>query len=158
MKADPKVIQGLQQACGLLATLAEQYRIDGFALRNAGLKALGKKFYAEDSWHQDVETHLNIFIKQLLNFETDPMYQIGGLTCATDVRSLLQQRASQTNQAFLTLCRLRTESYAIRADKVPDEYEHAVAELQHQTEKMEQWLKVIAGIGPNDFVGALVEV
>ena len=157
MKADPKVIQGLQQACGLLATLAEQYRLNGYALRNLGLKKLGKKFYDEDSWHQAIEHHLNIFIKQILNFEADPQYSIGGLVCATDLKSLISTSCNVALSAFTTLCRLRSEAFAIRADAVPDEYEHAVQELQHQVNRMERWLRNISAIGPNDFVGAFLE-
>jgi hypothetical protein len=45
VKADPKVVSDLQLACGLLATIAEQYRLDGYLIRNLGLKDLGRKFY-----------------------------------------------------------------------------------------------------------------
>lgn len=158
MKADPKVLADLQQACGILATIAEQYRIDGYGLRNLGLKKLGRKFYSERSWHQAVEGHLNIFIKQLLDYETDPMYSIGGLVSGGDLKGVISRNCNNATLAFVTFCKLRTNAWNARADYVPDEYEHAIADLQHQVNKMERWLKNIASIGPNDFVGAFLEL
>jgi bacterioferritin (cytochrome b1) len=155
VKADPKVVSDLQLACGLLATIAEQYRLDGYLIRNLGLKDLGCKFYPH--WHRAIESHLNGFIKQILNFGADPMYKIGSLAIAADIRALLTRECGTATDAFNSLCGLRTNSWNIRADSVPDQYEHAIQELQHQINKMERWLRIIAGIGPNDFVGALVE-
>jgi bacterioferritin (cytochrome b1) len=155
VKADPKVVGDLQLACALLATIAEQYRIDGYLIRNLGLKDLGHKFYPH--WHQAIESHLNIFIKQILNFESDPSYKVGGLATANDIRSLLTRECATATDAFISLCQLRKNAWNIRADAVPDEYEHAIQELESQVDKMERWLRIIAGIGPGDFIGALME-
>lgn len=156
MKADPKVLADLQTTCGILATIAEQYRVDGYQIRNLGLKDLGHKFYPH--WHQAIECHLNGAIKQLLNFGADPNYQIGSITTAADVRTLIQRDSEMLNRAFAALCGFRAAAWSIRADYVPDLYEHAIDEVQHQINKLEQWLRLIAGIGPGDFIGALVEV
>jgi bacterioferritin (cytochrome b1) len=156
VKADPKVIGDLQASCGILATIAEQYRVDGYAIRNLGLSKLGHKFYPH--WHQAIESHLNTFIKQLLNFGEDPSYQMGPTQTGGDIRSLLTRDQLMLTQAFNALCDRRKASWNIRADSVPDEYEHAIQEVQHQINKIDRWLRIIAGIGPGDFVGALVEV
>lgn len=161
MKCDPKVLADLNAASGLLATIAEQWRINGYMLRNLGLKSLGKKFYAEDSWHQDIEHHLNTFIRQILNFEGTPQYSIGILSAAGTLVELLGTACATAQAAFDALCVMRRNAWNIRADAVPDEYEHAIQEVQHQVEKMERWLRIMStteGIGAKDFVGALVEV
>ena len=156
MKADPKVISDLQASCGQLATIAEQYRVDGYAIRNLGLKCLGKKFYP--GWHQEIESHLNTFIKQLLNFGEDPSYQMGPTMSGGDIRALLNRDLVTLTQCFTALCERRKTAWTIRADAVPDEYEHAIQEIQHEINKIDRWLRNIAGIGPGDFVGALLEV
>jgi len=158
VKADPKVIGDLLASCGQLATIAEQYRLDGYALRNAGLKDLGRKFYAEQSWHQDIETHLNLFIKQLLNFESDPNYTVGPVATGGDVSLLLRRNLAAIYGAFNAMCERRAFAWDTRADAVPDLYEHAIKEVQHQINKIERYLRVVDGIGVKDFVGALVEV
>ena len=156
MIADPAVINDLQTSCGLLATIIEQYRVDGMQIRVLGLKGLGRKFYPH--WHQALESHLNIFLKQLLRFGADPSYQVGPVTTAADLRALFTRNAESATRAFAMMCNSRKKAWNSRADAVPDEYEHAIQDLQSQIEHMEEWLKLIAGLGPQDFIGALVEV
>ena len=125
-------------------------------IRILGLKGLGQKFYPK--WHEALECHLTLFIKQLLRFNADPSYQIGAVTTAADLRALLSRNVELLTRAFGQLCNSRKKAWNSRADAVPDEYEHAIQDLQSQIEHMEQWLKLIAGLGPQDFIGALVEV
>ena len=151
------MVQDLRTACGILATIAEQYRIDGYGMRFLGLKELGRKFYP--GWHQDIECHLNLFIKQILRFEDDPLYPIGALQAgAADIRGVLRRDREAATSAFNALCAMRTRAWNVRADRVPDLFEHAVDEVQHQVEKLEQIERIVAGIGPADFVGALFEI
>ena len=151
------MIGDLLATCGQLASMCEQYRLDGYAIRNLGLKALGKKFYSESSWHQDTEQHLNRFIRQLLNFEVDPSYQMLPAQSGGDIRALFTRDLTALNQLFLALCARRKAAWDLRSDYVPDLYEHAIESVQSQIEHIERWLRIIAGIGPGGFVGALVE-
>ena len=155
MKSDPKVISDLQATCGILAMLAEQYRVDGYAIRNLGLKDLGRKFYPK--WHQALECHLNEAIKQIYDFGEDVSYNVGPTISGGDIRALLNRDLLTLNQAFNALCDRRKAAWNIRADYVPDLYEHTIDTVQHQINHVEQWLRIIAGIGPADFVGALME-
>ena len=158
VKADPKVIGDLLATCGQLATMCEQYRVDGYAIRNLGLKGLGKKFYSGDSWHQDLECHLNKIVRQVFNFGEDPSYQMLPAQSGGDIRALFNRDLVALNQLFVALCDRRKAAWNLRADYVPDLYEHAIETVQCQIEHIERWLRIIAGIGPGDFVGALVEV
>jgi bacterioferritin (cytochrome b1) len=158
VKADPKVIGDLLATCGQLATMCEQYRVDGYAIRWMGLKGLGKKFYSDDSWHQELESHLNKIVKQLFNFGEDPSYQMLPAQSGGDARALFSRDLTALNQIFVALCDRRKAAWNIRADYVPDLYEHAIETVQCQIEHIERWLRIIAGIGPGGFVGALVEV
>jgi bacterioferritin (cytochrome b1) len=154
--ADPGVLNDLNAACSLLATIIEQYRVDGMQIKVLGLKSLGHKFYPK--WHQALEEHLNRFIRQILRFNSDPAYQVGAVTTRADLRALLTADVESVTRCFGMLCNFRKKAWNSRADAVPDEYEHAVQDLQSQIEHMEEWLKLIAGLGPQDFIGALVEV
>ena len=51
----------------------------------------------------------------------------------------------------------RKAAWDIRADYVPDLYEHTIDTVQDQINHIERWLRIITGIGPGDFVGALLE-
>ena len=155
VKADPKVIGDLLATCGQLASMAEQFRVDGYAIRNLGLKSLGKKFYP--GWHQDLEGHLNKMLKQVFNFGEDPSYQMLPAQSRGDIRALFTRDITALNQLFLALCERRKAAWNIRADYVPDLYEHAIESVQCQINHIERWLRIIAGIGAGDFVGALVE-
>lgn len=155
VKADPKVIGDLMMTCGQLATLQEQYRVDGFALRNLGLKDLGRKFYPK--WHCDLEGHLDKVIKQLFNFGEDVSYTMLPAQSGGDVRALFNRDLLSLNQTFAALCDRRKAAWNIRADYVPDLYEHAIDTVQCQINHIEKWLRIIQGIGPMDFVGALLE-
>ena len=156
VKADPKVIGDLLATCGQLATVQEQYRVDGYAIRNLGLKDLGRKFYP--TWHVALECHLNGIIKQINNFGEDVSYTILPAQSGGDIRTLLNRDLVTLNQVFGALCDRRKAAWNIRADYVPDLYEHTIETVQSQINHVERWLRIIAGIGPGDFVGALVEV
>lgn len=157
VKADPKVIGDLVSTCGQLASMCEQYRVDGYAIRNLGLKSLGQEFYSDCSWHQELESHLNKILKQLLNFGEDPSYSMLPTQSGGDIRTLLNRDLTSLNQLFAALCARRKAAWDIRADYVPDLYEHTIDTVQHQINHIERWLRIIAGIGPGDFVGALLE-
>jgi bacterioferritin (cytochrome b1) len=156
VKADPKIIGDLLATCGQLATIQEQYRVDAYAIRNLGLKDLGRKFYPK--WHCDIEGHLDKIIKQLNNFGEDVSYSMLPAQSGGDIRALLTRDAAMLNQTFGSLCLRRKAAWDARADYVPDLYEHAIDTVQSQINHVERWLRIIAGIGPGDFVGALVEV
>jgi bacterioferritin (cytochrome b1) len=156
VKADPKVIGDMLATCGQLATIQEQYRVDAAAIRNLGLKSLSRKFYPK--WHCDIEGHLDKFIRQLFNLGEDVSYQMLPAQSGGDIRTLLNRDLMTLNQIFATLCDRRKASWNIRADYVPDLYEHAIDTVQSQINHVEKWLRIIQGIGPGDFVGALVEV
>ena len=156
VKADPKVIGDLLATCGQLATIQEQYRVDSYAVRNLGLKSLARKFYPK--WHCDVEGHLDKIIKQVNNFGEDVSYSMLPAQSGGDIRALLTRDQQALTQIFGALCERRKAAWNIRADYVPDLYEHAIETMQSQLEHVEKWLRIIAGIGPGDFVGALVEV
>jgi bacterioferritin (cytochrome b1) len=156
MKADPKVIGDLLTTCGQLAGIQEQYRVDGYAIRNLGLKNLGKKFYPK--WHQSLECHLNEIIKQVFDFGEDVNYSLLPPQSGGDIRTLLNRDLVSLNQLFTSLCTRRKTAWDIRADYVPDLYEHTIDDVQSQINHIEKWLRIIAGIGPGDFVGALLEV
>ena len=155
MKADPKIIGDLLATCGQLATIQEQYRVDGYAIRNLGLKDLGRKFYPK--WHQAIECHLNAIIKQVNNFGDDVSYAMLPAQSGGDIRALLSRDLLTLNQAFGALCVRRKAAWDIRADYVPDLYEHTIDTVQDQINHIERWLRIITGIGPGDFVGALLE-
>ena len=156
MKADPKVIGDLLASCGQLASMAEQYRVDGYAIRNLGLSDLGHRFYP--GWHQALECHLNKIIKQLNNFGEDVSYTMLPAQSGGDIRALFNRDLVALNQLFGALCDRRKAAWNIRADYVPDLYEHTIDTVQHQINHIERWLRIIAGIGPSDFVGALLEI
>ena len=136
--------------------MQEQYRVDGYALRNLGLKDLGHKFYP--GWHQKLECHLNEIVRQIFNFGEDVSYSLLPPQSGGDIRALLNRDLTALNQLFGALCDRRKAAWNIRADYVPDLYEHTIDDVQHQINHIERWLRIIAGIGPGDFVGALLEV
>ena len=156
MKADPKVIGDMMASCGQLATMCEQYRVDGYAIRNLGLKNLGRKFYPK--WHQALECHLNAIIKQVFDFSEDVSYTLLPAQSGGDIRALFTRDLTALGQLFLALCARRKAAWDLRADYVPDLYEHAIDDVQSQINHIERWQRVIAGIGPGGFVGALLEV
>ena len=156
VKTDPKVIGDLLATCGQLAGMQEQYRVDSYAIRNLGLKNLGRKFYPK--WHQALECHLNRIIKQVFAFEENPSYQMLPAQSGGDIRAMFTRDLTALRQMFLALCARRKAAWDLRADYVPDLYEHAIADVQAQIEHIERWMRLIEGIGPGGFVGALVEV
>lgn len=155
MKADPKVIGDLLATCGQLASMQEQYRVDAYAIRNLGLKDLARKFYPK--WHTQLEMHLNGLIKQVNNFGEDVNYSMLPTQGGGDIRSLLTRDLASLTQIFTALCDRRKAAWNIRADYVPDLYEHTIDDVQSQINHIERWLRIIQGIGPGDFVGALLE-
>lgn len=155
MKADPSVIADLQTACGYLATIAEQYRVDGYQIRHLGLDDMGHRFYPK--WHQCIEDHLNRFIKRLLNFEANPAYQVGPVTTGADLRALVTQDLTAVERAFGAFCVMRKNAWNVRADGVTDLYEHAIQTLEHQVFKLEQQMRLISGLGLQNYIGAILE-
>ena len=140
--------------------MAEQYRVDAIQLHVLDLDFLADQLYdfdGEDGWHQKIETHLNKFIKRVLRFEADVTYVTGSVSSGGDVVALLSRALSNAYTAFKQLTTARSAAWTIRADSVPDLYEHAIQTVEKQIFVIEQEQKLIAGLGLKDYIASRLE-
>ena len=154
MKADPKVISDLQSAAQMLATAAEQYRVDKRQLKGIDLDWLAHKV---GHWYDDAECHLGIVLKRLIMFDTDPSYTVGKVAGGGNVTDLLSRSLKGAQGLFDALCQYRKNAWNIRADGVPDVYEHAVQDVEKWIVCIERELKLIAGMGLPAYIGSRLE-
>lgn len=155
MKADPKVIADLLTACGTLATMAEQFRIDAAQLDAIDLGWLAGKVH---KFYHKSEKHLEIFLERLISFDGDPGYSIGKLQGkAGDIPTLVQRDQNILQAAFDQFCVFRKNSYAIRADGTPDDYEHAIQFFEKAIVCCEKQMNLLADMGPAAYTGARLE-
>lgn len=155
MKADQKVVQDLQVGCGLMATLAEQYRVDAAQLEAIDLDFLAHKFYPK--WHQKLEHHIHEFLEAIIAFGGESAYLVGQVSGGGDVRALLTRECVTATNAWGTMCVARKNAWNARADYVPDLWEHAIHAVQKQIETMERELELIKQLGAAGYVSARLE-
>jgi bacterioferritin (cytochrome b1) len=154
VKADPKVIADLQSSCAMLATAAEQYRVDCKALKAIDLDWLAHKV---KGWYSDSECHLELMLKRLFAFDADPSYTVGKVGSGGNVTDLLQRSLKGAQAMFDAFCTFRKNSWNARADSVPDLYEHAVQDIEKWIICIERELKLIEGMGLPGYIGSRLE-
>jgi bacterioferritin (cytochrome b1) len=155
MKADPKVVASLQQACGVMAHLVAQYRVDIRQLTAMDLDWLACRF---KKWFSHSEDHLEIFIDNLLYFGENPSFD-GGAVSGTDegVTAILKRNQKLLTDAMDQFCTARKQAWDILADDITDIFEHAIQEVKKQLVKIERELAIIAEINENNYVAARLE-
>lgn len=155
MKADPKVIADLLTACGTLATMAEQFRIDEELLEAIDLDYLAGKV---GKWYHKSEKHLETLLERLIAFGGNAGYTVGKLQGAGgDVATVLQRDGALLQAAFDQFCVFRKKAYDIRADYTPDDYEHAIHDLEKMIISCEKQMALIDGLGPQAYIGSRLE-
>lgn len=151
MKADPRVIGDLQTTCGILASMAEQLRVDCIYLKCTDNDWLAGKC---SKWYSKAEEHLEILIEDLIVFDTAPSYAVAKVQGSGSVSELVARDLSTAQAAFDQLCKFRTTSMAVRADRIPDDYEHAIQFLMKMIAKLEAQRDLVSGLGEPSYVGA----
>lgn len=131
MKGDKSVIENLQTSAQMLATLAEQYRVDKHQLKDMGFKKLAKEVCC---WYHKTEKHLGKIIDRLLYFETDPQYQPGEVAGSDTVQEILSRALELADGAREQFIEFRKAAWEVQADYTPDIFEHAIKMLECQVE------------------------
>lgn len=151
MKADPKVLADLQNACASLANLAEQLRVDRIFLDKTDNDWLSDRC---SKWYSKAEEHLEIFIGNIITFDSAPTYPCGKVQGSGSLTELVSRNLSAAQTAFDQFCGYRTRSMQIRADRVPDDYEHAIQFLMKMITKLEAQRDLIGGLTEPTYIGA----
>ena len=138
----------------MLATMAEQFRIDAAQLNAQDIGWLAGKVH---KWYGRSECHLGIILDQLFVFKAIPAYTVGKVAGGGDPRAVLERAQAAAQAAFDAFCNLRTESWDARADGVPDIYEHAIQALEKIVAKCEQQLALVDGLGLSGYIGSRLE-
>ena len=155
MKADPRILADLNLACGALATMVEQFRIDRVQLKTLDCEWLAGKY---GKWYEKAEEHLCSFQCRLIAFEGEPSFSIAGPKGGGgDVAALLQRNLDFAQKTFDQFCAARAKAYTIRADYTPDDYEHAIKFLEKLIVKHETQLRLISGLTQPGYIGARLE-
>jgi len=131
-----------------------QYRVDVIQLEGIDLDWLKHRVA---KWYGACEHHLEVILKRIGFFEVDVAYQPGPVAAGGNVTDLLTRELAAAQAAFDQFCLFRKNSWNVRADGVPDIYEHAIQALEHQIFKIERELRLIQGMGVADYIGARME-
>lgn len=151
MKADPRVIGDLQTACGVLASLVEQIRAECIYLNCTDNDWLAGKC---SKWYGKAEEHLEILIADLVIFDTRPSFAVTKVQGSGSVSDLVGGLLQSAQAAFDQFCKFRAASMAIRADDIPDDYEHAIQFLKKMVAKLEAQRDLVGGLTEPGYIGA----
>lgn len=155
MQADPIIIADLQNTCQSMASLSGQYAVDVCQLKAMDLDWLACRV---KKWKSCTDEQLEIFVKRLLYFGQDPIFQPASIFGFTDVTSFLERTLATVSVAFAQSCSARKQAWEIRADYVPDIYEHLVGCLEKQIFKIERELRLIKALGgESQYIAARLE-
>lgn len=155
MKADPRVVGDLLNACGILATMAEQFRIDAELLEATDIGWLASKVH---KWYHKSEKFLHVFLERLIAFDGNAGYTVGKLQgTAGSFSDVLQRDGAMLQAAFDKFCVMRKTAYDIRADYTPDDYEHAIHWLEKAIICCEKQMYLVEQLGPAGYIGARLE-
>ena len=155
MQADLTIIANLQATCQMLASQSGQYAVDVCQLKAMDLDWLACRV---KKWRACCDEQLDIFVKRLLYFGQDPIYQPAPISGFTDVTTFLDRTLVAVSAAFDQSCAFRKQAWETRADYVPDIYEHLVGCLEKQIFKIERELRLIKALGgESQYIAARLE-
>lgn len=151
MKADPKVIADLQAACATLANLVEQLRIDCIYLEMTDNDWLAGKC---SKWYDKAEEHLETLEEDIIAFDSAPSFSLGKVQGSGSISECVARNLTAAQTAFDQFCQYRTRSMQVRADRIPDDYEHAIQFLMKMITKLEAQRDLVGGLGEPQYIGA----
>lgn len=151
MDADKLVLDDLQKACGTLSSLKEQYRVDAKWLKVQDIEYVAS---CVKDWYKDAEKHLGIFIKRLLYYDEQPVYPTAPTQSNTTVEALLTREYHAAYRALDFFNDARLRAWEKKAGYTPDEFEHAIRDMEYAVFAMDRELKLIKKLGEKDYIGA----
>jgi len=140
MKGDKQTIDNLQSAAQMLATMAEQFRIDELVLKDLGFKKLSKRAC---SWYYAAEKYLEKMIDRLTFFETAVKYATDEVSAADNVDETLARALTLSMNALTQFKAYRKAAWDVDADYTPDIYEHTIKMLEKQAEDIAEQQSLI---------------
>ncbi len=144
MKGNPKVIDGCNMTCQMLATLSMQYRIYRVNLKCMGLPWLCKEL--DDHYHC-TEAHLDCFLARIFYYGKDPDFDMGAVSGA-DTLTQIFEHIEKLVYAVLDHAKVcRKEVFETDLDSTFDSYGHVIMAMEKQAGFIEQQMNLMKVIG-----------